>query len=125
MERVDPSRGVSRMRKRIAGVVALVGIAFVGAKLSRAWPREVDVAYQTDSSVRRLDVDILVEGEAVSSARFHRPAGVLRPFSHTVTLQPGQYEAKVTVYGEDGRGTEFRRLLLVPADGLTRFDLRE
>ncbi len=103
----------------------MVGIAVVGGQLARVWPRDVELAYQPGPEVRRVDVDIVQDGEAVASARFRRPRGDGGPFRHTLSLQPGQYRAEITVYGPDGRGIEHSRPLIVPTGGLTRFDLRE
>lgn len=100
-------------------------MALVGGQLARAWPRDVEVAYQADPQVRRMDVYIVRDGEAVVSASFNRAAGDASAFFHTVSLQPGEYRTHITVYGPDGRGIEHSRLLIVPADGVTRFDLRE
>jgi len=87
--------------------------------------RNVEVAYSLDPGVTELDVDYLQEGEAVASARFEQPKAKTVLFRHTVRLQPGEYEARITVYGPDGRGVEHGKVLVVPAEGLTRFDLRE
>ena len=37
-------------------VVAIVGIAFVGRHLASVWPRDLDIAYEVDPEVERLDV---------------------------------------------------------------------
>ncbi|MDH3485103.1 MAG: hypothetical protein OEM16_12810 [Myxococcales bacterium] len=115
----------SPTRKRLATVIAVVGLAVVGGQLARVWPRDVEVAYQPSPEVRRVDVDIVQDGEAVTTARFNRVAGDDSAFFHTLSLQPGQYRARITVYGSNGRGVEHSRPLTVPADGVTRFDLRE
>jgi len=129
MLRVEPDSEApsnrSPLRRRLATVVALVGVAVIGGQLARAWPREVEVAYRTTRAAQRLDVDIVLDEEAVASVRFRRPPGFEGLFVHKVTLQPGEYEARITVYREDGRGIEHRRVLFVPSDGQTRFDLRE
>jgi hypothetical protein len=115
------------MKRRIATLIALIGMVFVGGLLARVWPRNVEVAYSLDPGVTELDVDYLQEGEgeAVASARFEQPKAKIVLFRHTVRLQPGEYEARITVYGPDGRGVEHGKVLVVPAEGLTRFDLRE
>ncbi len=112
-------------RKRLAAVIAVVGLAVVGSQLARAWPRDIEVAYQTGPEVRRVDVDIVQDGKAVVSARFNRATGDDGAIFHELSLQPGQYRARITIYGPDGRGIEHSRPLTVPAEGLTRFDLRE
>ena len=106
-------------------MVALVGLAVVGGQLARRWPREVQLEYLPAPNTTRLDVYIVQDREAVSSVRFEHPRGPAREFSHTVSLQPGRYRALITVYREDGHAVEHQRLLNVPTDGPTRFDLRE
>lgn len=106
-------------------VVAIIGIVVVGGRLARAWPRDVDVAYRAASEVTALDVDIVLDGEAVKSARFFRTARDQKDFFHTVTLPPGEYEARITVFGPEGEGVEYLRVLSVPTAGITRFDIRD
>lgn len=124
MSRAERTQGPSRTRKRLATVVALVGIAVIGGHLARVWPRDVDVAYRPDDDVQRVDVDIVLDGEAIASARFFRPIEDKDDLLHTVSLPPGQYEVRITEYGADGRGVEHSRVLVIPSAGLTRFDLR-
>jgi hypothetical protein len=106
-------------------VIALIGVAFVGSSLAGVWPRDVEVAYSLDPGVTELDVDYLQEGEVVASARFKQPDAKTTVVRHTVRLQPGEYQARITVYGHDGPGVEHAKVLVVPAEGLTRFDLKE
>ena len=72
-----------------------------------------------------LDVDYLQEEEAAASARFKQQDPKTTLIRHAVRLQPGEYQARMTVYRSDGRGVEHQRVLLVPSEGLTRFDLKE
>jgi len=106
-------------------LIALIGLVFVGSLLARRWPRSVEVAYTLDPGVTELDVDYLQEGEAVASARFKQLDAKTTVVRHTVHLQPGEYQARITAFGTDGRGSEHAKVLVVPAEGLTRFDLRE
>ncbi|MEM8606808.1 MAG: hypothetical protein AAGF92_06870 [Myxococcota bacterium] len=124
MARAESTNPPSRIRKRIATAIAFVGIAVIGGQLARVWPREVDVAYRSDEDVQRLDVDVVLDGEAVASARFYRLPEDRDDFLHTVSLPPGEYEARITVYAADGRGVQHSRVIVVPSAGLTRFDLR-
>jgi len=117
--------GPSSTKRRIATAIALIGVVFVGSLLAGVWPRDVEVAYRLGPDVTELDVDYVQEGEAVASARFKRRDTKITVIRHTVRLQPGEYEVRFTVYGPDGRGIEQAKVLVVPAEGLTRFDLRE
>ena len=112
-------------RRRIATAVAVVGVLLVGSRLARAWPRSVEVDYLLEPGVVKLDVDYLYEGEAVASARFRQPDPKSTLIQHTVRLRPGEYQARITVYRSDGVGVEHARKLIVPAEGLTRFDLKD
>ena len=106
-------------------MIAVIGIVLVGGQLARRWPRTVEIAYSIDPGVIELDVDYLQEDEAVASARFNQQEAKTTLIRHSVRLQPGEYQARMTVYGSDGRGVEHRQVLVVPAAGLTRFDLKE
>ncbi len=123
--RPDPAIDRSPWRGRLAILVAVVGIAFVGSRLARAWPRTVPLVYETDAS--QLDVDIVLDNEAMQSARFRRaanqdPGGV---FAHELSLPPGEYQLQITTYDGDGSPADYyERTLTVPAEGTTRFDLR-
>ncbi len=104
--------------------MALVGLAWVGAHLVRAWPRTVEVAYVPGPEVTRVDVDYLIDGEAVGSVRFRQTAGKASDLRDTLRLPPGEYQAQITLYRAEGPAVELLRTLIVPAAGLTRFDLR-
>jgi len=106
-------------------VIGLIGIVFVGGQLARLWPRTVEVAYSLDPGVIELDVDFLQENEAVSSARFTQRDPKTTLIRHAVRLEPGEYQARITVYRSDGPAVEHQQVLVVPAEGLTRFDLKE
>jgi hypothetical protein len=113
------------MRRRIATVVAIIGAVLVGNHLASVWPRNVEVAYAHDPGIDELDVDFIQEGEAVASARFRQPDDQSTLIRHTVRLQPGEYQARITLYRPDSPAVEHQRVLLVPTEGLTRFDLKE
>jgi len=106
-------------------VVAVIGVIFVAGRLERAWPRNVEISYRLDPGSTALDIDYLQESEAVASARLTQPEAKTTVVGHTVRLQPGEYQARITVYGSDDRGVEHTRVLVVPAEGITRFDLTE
>lgn len=111
-------------RRRIATVVAVVGVAIVANRLATVWPRNVDVAYEVGPGVVELDVDYLQDGVAVSSARFDQTDGKAERFRHSLRLQPGEYEIRMTLYASEGPAREVARTLSVPAEGLIRIDLR-
>jgi hypothetical protein len=117
--------GPSSTKRRVATAVAVLGVILVGSQLARVWPRNVEVSYALDPGVIEVDVDYLQEGEAVASARFRQPDPKTTVVRHTVRLQPGEYQARITVYRSDGPGVEHARVLVIPAEGLTRFDLKE
>lgn len=125
MSGVGSNIGPTSTKRRIATVIALIGVVFVGSRLAGVWPRDVEVAYHLDPGVTELDVDYLQEGEAVASARISPRDATSTVVRHTVRLQPGEYEARITVYGPGEGAVEHARALVIPAEGLTRFDLRE
>ena len=111
-------------RRRIATLVAVVGVAVVTHRLATVWPRNIDVEYEVGPGVVALDVDYLEDGEAVSSARFSLSGGKPERFRDSLRLQPGQYQALITIYVSEGPAREVARQLFVPAEGLIRIDLR-
>ena len=117
--------GSPSTRRRIATVIAVIGIAFVGSRLANVWPRNVEVAYEVGPQVEELDVDYMQADEAVASVRFDQRAKKTPVFRHTVRLQPGEYQIHITLYGQDGSAVEEHRELSVPATGMTRFDLKD
>jgi hypothetical protein len=115
--------GSMSTRRRLATVVAVVGVAFVGGRLATLWPRDVAIAYEVGPEIREVDVDYLQGGEAVASVRFKRMGPETSVFRHTVRLQPGEYQVHITLHGQAGTAIELTRQLEVPARGVTRFDL--
>ena len=116
--------GPTSTRRRIATVIAVVGMLFVGSRLASVWPRETSVAYEVGADVRALDVDYLQDGEAVCSARFGQPERKTRVFRHTARLQPGRYQVAITLRGDHAEPVQVERTLVVPGGELTTFDLR-
>ena len=101
-------------------MIAIIGAIVVGNHLASIWPRDVE-----DPAVAEIAVDYLQEGDAVASARFKHSDAKSTIVRHTIRLQPGEYDARIILYSSDGRGIEHQRKLLVPAAGLTRFDLKD
>jgi hypothetical protein len=119
-----PNIGSSSTRRRIATVVAVIGVAFIGSRLAHVWPRDVEVAYEVGPAVGELDVDYLQAGDAVASVRFDRLAQKRGVFRHVVRLRPGEYQVHITLYGRGQSAIEETKKLSVPAAGVARFDLR-
>ena len=119
-----PNIGPPSSRRRIATLIAAIGIVFVASRLANAWPRTVEIAFQVGPEIRELDADYLQEGSAVASVRFGE-ATHLGGFRHAVRLRPGEYQIHITLHGKDGSAVEELRILAVPTEGLTRFDLRD
>jgi hypothetical protein len=116
--------GPLSIRRRLAVVVAVIGVAFVGSRLAHVWPRDVEVVYDVGPETLGLDVDYLQGGEAAASVRFTRSTAKVPIFRHVVRLQPGGYQIHITRYGLDGSAEEQTRRIAVPAPSVTRVDLR-
>lgn len=125
MSGLETNIGPSSTKRRIATLIAIIGLLVVGNHLAGIWPRDVEIAYAVDANVNGIAVDYLQEGDAVASVRFTQLAAKSTVLRHTVRLQPGAYEARIILYSPDGSGVEHRRRLQVPAAGLKRFDLKE
>jgi len=117
--------GPSSTKRRIATAVAIVGLILVASQLAGVWPREVEVEYLLDEGIQAVDVDYVHEGETVTSARFTKAALKGSSVRLRARLQPGEYLALITVYRNDGVGVEQSRTLVVPAERITLYDLRE
>ncbi|MGB3051231.1 MAG: hypothetical protein WBB42_09545 [Polyangiales bacterium] len=117
--------GPSSTKRRIATLIAIIGLLVVGNHLAGIWPRDVEIAYTIDPDVTGIAVDYLLEGDAVASGRFTQPDRKSADLRHTVRLRPGEYQARIIVYSSDGSGVEYQRRLQVPAAGLNRFDLKK
>ena len=115
----------SSTRRRVATVIALIGIIVVTQRLAARWPRSVEVSYEVNPDITELDVDYLDGDGAVVSARFKQPDSKTTVFHQNLRLQPGEYRALVTLYRAQGLATEHTRRLIVPSEGAVRFDLRE
>ena len=120
----SPSILGSVSSRRLATVVAIVGVAVVATQLASVWPRDVSIAYELSPEVERLHVDYLQEGQAVASVRWARGARKASVFRDTVRLQPGEYQVHITLYGPPERATTQVRRLRVPNEGVTRIDLK-
>jgi hypothetical protein len=117
--------GSPSTRRRIATIIAVIGVAFVASRLASVWPRDTHVTYEVGPGIAELDVDYLQEDEAVASVRFAGATQGEPFFRHTVRLQPGEYQIHITLYGHDGSAVEEARSLAVPARGANRFDLKD
>jgi len=110
-------------RRRIATLIAVIGVFVVGSTLADAWPRETSIIYDVGPEVGELDVDLVQHGEAMSSVRFRRPPESRQWFSHAPRLRPGNYQLHITMRERDGSAFEDVRTLRVPTDGPIRFNL--
>lgn len=111
-------------RRRLATVIAVIGILVVGRQLMARWPRSVEVVYRVDPGTAQLHVDYLQDGSAVASARFTQPDENATVFRHVLELAPGRYQVSITSYRAEGPATEDAKELSVPGEEVTRFDLR-
>ena len=125
MKAFEPNIGSPSTRRRVATIIAVIGLTFVGSRLASLWPRDTRVTYEVGPGIAELDVDYLRDEEAVASVRFAAAPEGEPFFRHTVRLQPGEYQIHITLYGRDGSAVEQARRLAVPARGATRFDLKD
>jgi hypothetical protein len=112
-------------RKRIARVVAVLGVALVGAHLVSTLPREVEIRYDLGGDHRRateIHLSYLVEGDEMKGVRFHYAHGAPKVVRHRLDLAPGAYRVVASLHGPDLSRT-LQRDLEVPAEGVIRIDL--
>jgi hypothetical protein len=112
-------------RKRIARLVALVGVVLVAAHLVTSLPREVEIRYALGpdhGAVTEAQFSYHAEGHAMKGVRFHYAHGAPAVVLHRVELPPGQYAIVAHLTGPDLSRT-VRHRLEVPTDGVVRVDL--
>jgi hypothetical protein len=115
----------SSTRRSLATAIAVIGIVVVAQRLMAHWPRDVEIVYEFGPQVTKLDVDYVYEEGASASARFRQSESKTTVFRHLLRLQPGEYRVLITLHGSEGPATEHAKTLVVPAEGVTRFDLQE
>lgn len=110
-----------RRRRKVALLVALVGVLLVGSRLAGAVPRDVAIEYRLESQrpVQEVRIAYILDGEEVVGARFEGPGSRV---SHEVSLPPGRYRVEALVRDE-GTQRLVRRALRVPAAGIVYIDL--
>ena len=113
-------------RRRFVTWIAVIGVAFVGHRLTRLWPRTLSVSYDAGPKVTDLYVDYVLDDAAIRSVRLRSRREQPGLFRHRVRLKPGAYELRITVYRKSEAATETSRHLTVPMPrpGDVRFDLR-
>jgi hypothetical protein len=114
-------------RKRIAQVIALVGVALLVGHLASFLPRNVDVRYDLGpdhGEVTDVHLSYLFEGEEMKGVRFHFAHGAPKVVHHRVELPPGDYLVVASLSGPALHRTH-RRGLAVPTEGPVRYSLDE
>lgn len=113
-------------RKRVATLVAVLGLAVVGAQFLGATPRKVDVRFALGSAHEHVtDARIVYrrddDGAAVKGTRVHYEEGAPRTVRDTVQLPPGRYRVEARLRGPNLR-REVEQRLEVPHDGPVRLE---
>lgn len=107
-------------RRRVAMLVAVVGVLVVGGRIFEAVPREVSVEFSVpEHGVEAVQVAYFLSGDEVSGVRFDSPRPPLR---HTLSLSPGRYHVEAVIRAGEGQRV-VRRALRVPAEGIVHIDL--
>jgi hypothetical protein len=122
---VDPAKPSARSwRRRVAGLVLLLGALVVGAQLFSASGRQVDVTLvvQVPADVTRVDATLRLEGDPEPLARLAGTpqGGQLR---HAARLPPGSYQVEVSLEGEGPARVQTRRAQVV-SDAVITLDCR-
>jgi len=114
-------------RRRIARVVAVVGVLLVGLTLFDAAPREVAVRYRLGPDhrdVAEARIAYVQDGDELKVVSFRYERGGPETIFHTVELSPGRYDVVARLRRPDEVQTVTRHLE-VPSDGVVRIDLFE
>ncbi len=106
-------------RRRVAGLIALVGALVVGSIVSTGVEREVNFELEANASWDELEIAYVdAEGDLIRGARV-APAAIIR---EQTSLVPGRYRLRAQ-YRASGSLHEIERPFEVPADGTIRMNL--
>lgn len=112
-------------RKRLARLVAVLGVLLVGAHLLSTLPREVEIRYDLGGDHRRateIHLSYVADGAEMKGVRFHYAHGAPKVIRHRVDLTPGEYRVVASLHGPDLSRT-LHRDLEMPAEGVVRIAL--
>ena len=113
----------SRIKHRIAAIILAIAVIIIGPRLTRIWPSTVKIEYDLPAQITQLDVDYTLNGDAMLSARFGKSMTETEKIQHELKLQPGRYDVIFKLYDGDHSVSEITRTLLVPNEGMVRFQL--
>ncbi len=115
------------IRRRIAPLVLVIGLAAVGGYASQELPREQEVRFDLTSpydSAKRINVAYIDGSEPLAGIEFHLADKPRKLLLHKPSLRPGQYDVAITIETADGQIASWSRKLRVPSEGV-RFRLSE
>ena len=116
---------LKRHSKRIAPLVAVVGVFVVGGQLKSVAPTEVEILYRFGDdhrNIRELNVSFRRDGDEQKGTRFTEASGFGSELQHVIELAPGRYEVVFEVRGENV-SYDVTRALVVPSEGVVGFDV--
>ena len=108
-------------RRRLASLVLIVGLVWIGTKVAHVFPRDVHIEYQLSPHqvIDSVEITYLHRGEEVVAVRFDHPP---HRFVHTVSLSPGRYRIEA-IRTQAGQREIIDRAFRVPVEGTLHIDL--
>lgn len=119
-------RFVDRHRRRLASVVALLGLAVLGLTLWPAVPKETElelVLGPDHAQVVEVRVAYVQQQEELQGVRLRFPEGAPGVVRHRVSLPSGRFEVRLDLLRRGAPALSFVRTFETPADGVVRLHL--
>jgi hypothetical protein len=118
----------SKVRRRIAPIVLIAGLLFVGHTANEEIPRTQEVSYVLSDEQRKaesLRVSYAQAGETVIDIALRFAPSAPGVVSHSPSLRPGQYDVTIELTGRAFPGQVLSRTLTVPTEPRARIRLEE
>ncbi len=112
-------------RRRIASMLALIGVLFLGARFFGSSDKLVPatIVYRVPPGTTRLEAEVFAPGTDTPLARFVSVVSTgPTELEQKTRLPPGTHELRITLTGPDGE-TQARRTIDVVRDARVTVDL--
>ena len=102
-------------RRRVATLIAVGGVLFIGTHLANAWPREVPIEYIVPDDTESLEIRYRLNGELIQTVKFGKALCASGRIPHQPSLAAGTYHIEAIVLRE-GRSQLYKRSFIAPSE---------